>query len=312
MGKTQPVILALGMFDGIHMGHRALLCHTYRVAKQNGWQSVVYTFANHPKSVFGAEPKLLSTVEERRNTILSLGLDFICMETFDSSFASLSPQEFVEKLLNDYNMRAVSVGFNYAFGRNRQGSAHTLQKLGERFGFKVYVMQPVVLMQESVSSTRIRELIENGQVSTASKMLCAPYSLTGLVEENRRIGASLGFPTANLQPPVGKLLPKAGVYITNVFYNGCFFTGVTNIGRNPTVSGKKTTIETHILDFSENIYGQQLTVQFIERLRDEQCFSSKFELAEQIRKDVSIAHKWQREEGRLWACANKCSNGLLS
>ncbi|OQA15848.1 MAG: Riboflavin biosynthesis protein RibF [Firmicutes bacterium ADurb.Bin356] len=306
MSKTHPVIVALGMFDGIHIGHRALLCHTCKVAKQNGWQSAVYTFYNHPKSAFGAEPKLLSTVEERRSALLALGIDNIRMETFDSSIALLSPQAFVERLLSEFDMRAVSVGFNYAFGRNRQGSAHTLQTLGEKYGFKVFVVQPITLMQETVSSTRIRELIENGQVCAASKMLCAPYSLTGIVEENRHIGASLGFPTANLKPSPDKLLPKEGVYITNVLHNACAYTGVTNIGRNPTVAGKTTTIETHILNFSQSIYGQELKVEFIERLRDETCFSNRHELAEQIKRDVNAALIWQRKKAgcRLAQCAD--------
>ncbi len=292
INNRQPAVIALGMFDGVHLGHRALLHHAVDTAKQLCCKSVAYTFSNHPKSVFGRPPKLLSTAQERTRCILKMGVDDVRMEIFDRVMASMLPQTFIGGLMRSYDIRAVVIGFNYAFGQGGQGNAHTLQTLGREHGFDVHVIEPVVFEGDTVSSTRIRELIERGDLNTANAMLCMPYTLTGQVVENRHIGASIGFPTANILPPEEKALPKPGVYITTVMREGIRYAAVTNVGKNPTVAGRFITVETHILDFFGDLYGEELSVEFHERLRDEVRFPGRHELAMQIEQDASRARAW--------------------
>ena len=242
-------VIALGMFDGVHIGHRALLKRAVEIAGRIGCNSVAYTFSNHPRALFGRPPRLLTTPEERRERILGMGVDIVNMEPFDRTTASLSPKAFLDGLTREYDVRAMVVGFNYAFGQGGQGNARTLQDFGRERGYEVHVIEPVVYEGETVSSTRIRELLESGNLSKANAMLCAPYSLCGTVTSNRGIGKSIGFPTANILPPQDKVLPRFGVYISTVAYQGVRHVAVTNIGDNPTVSGRFVTVETHVLIF---------------------------------------------------------------
>lgn len=293
--QKQSAVIALGMFDGVHLGHRALLACAVETAKSLNCKSVAYTFSNHPRSLFARPPKLLTTPGERRERLLSTGVDIVSMEVFDRTTASLSPRAFVEELLREYAVRAIVVGFNYAFGQGGQGGARTLQVFGKEYGFDVHVIEPVAFEGETVSSSRIRELLETGNLHTANAMLCTPYVLCGKVSANRGIGKSLGFPTANILPPAEKVQPKPGVYITTVLYQGMRYAAVTNVGDNPTVSGKFVTVETHILDFHGDLYGQEICVEFRVRLRDEVRFPGKSELAQQIEIDTTRARAWLRE-----------------
>lgn len=294
--KNKPcAVIALGMFDGVHIGHRALLTRAVEIAGRMGCKSVAYTFSNHPRVLFGRPPRLLTTPEERRERILGLGVDIVHMEPFDRITASLSPKAFLDGLTREYEVRAMVVGFNYAFGQGGQGNARTLQAYGSERGFEVHVIEPVAYEGEPVSSTRIRELLESGDLCTANAMLCAPYSLCGTVTSNRGIGKSIGFPTANILPPPDKVLPRSGVYVSTVAYQGVRHAAVTNIGDNPTVSGKFTTVETHVLDFQGDLYGRELCVEFRVWLRDEVRFPGKTELAQQIERDTASARAWLRE-----------------
>ncbi len=288
-------VIALGMFDGVHMGHRALLTRTVEIANRIGCKSVAYTFSNHPRALFGRPPKLLTTPEERKDRISDVGIDIVHMEPFDRKMASLSPRAFLDGLTQEYEVRAVVVGFNYAFGQGGQGNARTLEVFGRQHGFEVHIIDPIVYAGETVSSTRIRELLESGDLSTANTMLCMPYSLCGTVTTNRRIGTSIGFPTANILPPPDKVLPKSGVYASSVAFQGVRHPAVTNIGDNPTVSGKTITIETHVLDFQGDLYDRQLCVELHVWLRDEIRFPGKTELAQQIERDAASARDWLYE-----------------
>ncbi len=294
MQKRQktPAVIALGMFDGVHLGHRALLTHAVETAGEMNALSVAYTFSNHPKSVFGQAPKLLFTEEERRDCIKKLGFDRVQMEVFDKETAMLSPEAFVECLQEEYDVRAFVVGFNYTFGQGRKGTPETLTEIGKTHGFQVHVIPPVLFKGDTVSSTRIRQLITVGELADANSMLVEPYALAGIVVKNRRIGTTLGFPTANIQPPEEKVLPATGIYVTSVLHEGRFYEAVTNVGTNPTVNGSTLTVETYLMDYEGDLYGKELTVSFHKRLRDEIRFDTKEALILQIKQDVTGAREY--------------------
>lgn len=288
----KPAAIALGMFDGVHMGHRALLSRTVQIAAAQGWESVVYTFSNHPRSLFGRDDKLLSTERERRAAMEQLGLMRIEMEHFDRELAMHSPAAFIDMLLERYAAREFVVGFNYTFGQGSQGTPETLRALGDAHGFLVHVLPPVLYAGAPVSSTRIRQLIETGEMEPANAMLCAPYALTGTVVRNRRIGTGIGFPTANIEPPADKVLPCTGVYVSTARLDGACYQAVTNVGNNPTVHGNRLTVETHLLDFHGDLYGREITAEFHKRLRGEIRYPDLDSLAAQIALDIKDARAW--------------------
>lgn len=292
MGNKQAAVIALGMFDGVHLGHRALLLRTIALAEELHAMSMVYTFYNHPRSVFASAPKLLMTAEERECCIRKLGVDAVRMDVFDKTMAALTPKAYIERLMLTNDIRGMIVGFNYSFGSGGNGKAETLHTLGGAQGFCVEIIPPVNYKGSSVSSTRIRELVERGEISEANEMLCMPYSLYGQVVENRHIGTSMGYPTANLLPPEEKALPLSGVYATRVIWNGQSYPAVTNVGNNPTVQGKYTTVESHLIDFAGNLYGESICVEFRAFLRKEQNFGEKEALAKQIEEDTRRAKEF--------------------
>lgn len=290
-----PAVIALGMFDGVHAGHRTLLAHTAALAAQMGAASVVYTFSNHPRSVFLKAPLLLMTAAERERTMLGLGIGRVVMETFTKEIAALSPRAYVERLLEGCAVRAMVVGFNYSFGAGGLGREDTLRALGEEYGFRVDVIPPVSYEGEPVSSTRIRGLIESGEIEKANRMLVEPFAVEGPVVSNRHIGTSIGFPTANQMPPAGKVLPLPGVYATTVWHADRPYPAVTNVGDNPTVEGTFTTVESHLLGFEGDLYGAEIRTMFRTFLRKEERFISKEALAKQIAQDVVAARALQGE-----------------
>lgn len=285
-------VIALGVFDGMHAGHRMLLDETVKIAKQNHWQSVVYTFSNHPRSIFGVAPDLLSTNEEKRRDMQKIGIDQVCMEFFDEKMSRMLPREFIIYLCEKFNIGAVVTGFNYTFGYRGEGNTDLLKELGKEFDFQVSVVPEVTIDGVSASSSNIREAIQMGDVKLAGKLLRRPYTLTGKIVKNRNIGTKIGFPTANLDIPPNKLLPAFGVYATYAYVDGEWYSAVTNVGTNPTVSDEKiVSVETNLLHFSSMIYDEVLTVAFCERLRGQKQFASTQELAQQISKDVQQAQK---------------------
>lgn len=287
--QREKTVIALGMFDGVHAGHRALLRRTTEMAQTHGAKSLVYTFSNHPRGVFARAPKLLMTAEERRNCMLRLGIDQVRMDVFDHAMAALSPEAYILRLMKDSEISGMVAGYNYSFGRGGEGNAQTLHALGDAHGFEVEVIPPVQMGGRPVSSTLIRELLEVGEIKAANEMLVDAYSISGTVEGNRHIGSEIGFPTANLRPPEEKALPLAGVYAARVLFAGERFPAVTNVGRNPTVEGKFVTVESHLLDFSGDLYGKEIRVEFLAFLRAEHRFESKEALAKQIAADAQRA-----------------------
>jgi len=286
MKERIPAVVALGMFDGVHLGHRALIEQTVSEATRLDAKPVVFTFSNHPMEVLGGGVRLLSSISERDRILYSLGVEEVNSVAFSRELAALGTEQFVDLLLERWDIRALVVGYNYTCGALGSGTPETLAKIGQTRGFSVLVVPPVLLEGLSVSSTRVREAIEQGDVELAQRMLQRRYTLAGTVVENRRIGRRIGFPTANILPEPNRAIPKDGVYATIACVNGAYYRAVTNVGSNPTVHGDHLTIETHMIGFDADIYGERLTVAFRRLLRGELVFSSLDALKEQIRLDI--------------------------
>jgi riboflavin kinase/FMN adenylyltransferase len=286
MAVLEPAVVALGMFDGVHLGHRALIARSLEEAKRLHAIPVVYTFSNHPLEVLGGSVRLLSGIRERNMLLRSLGAEAVESVPFTREMAQLSTESFIDLLFERWDVRGLVVGYNYTCGDRGTGTPETLREIGKRRGFSVSVVEPVLLEGEPVSSTRIREAVERGDVSLAERLLKRRYTLTGTIVQNKRIGRRIGFPTANIEADTRRAIPADGVYATFAFVGGAAYRAVTNIGTNPSVLGEKLTIETHLIDFNADIYGQQLTIAFRKRLRGEAMFDSLDALKEQIRLDV--------------------------
>lgn len=289
MKEHIPAVVALGMFDGVHLGHRALIGQTVAEANRLGAKPVVFTFSNHPMEVLGGGVRLLSSIPERDDLLRALGAEEVASVSFTRELAALGAEQFVDLLQERWDVRALVVGYNYTCGVRGAGTPETLTKIGKGRGFSVLVVPPVLLEGSPVSSTRIRETLEQGDVELAQRMLKRRYTLAGTVVENRRIGRRIGFPTANIAPEANRVIPKDGVYATVAGVNGASYCAVTNIGTNPTVHGDHLTIETHMIAFDADIYGERLTVAFRRYLRGELMFSSLDDLKEQIRMDIAQA-----------------------
>ena len=293
MAALQPAVVALGMFDGVHLGHRALITRLLEEAKRLRAVPVVFTFSNHPLEVLGGNVRMISGIRERNMMLRSLGAEEVESVPFTREMAHLSTEQFIDLLNEKWNVRGLVVGYNYTCGDRGTGTPETLREIGSVRGFSVSVVDPVLFEGESVSSTRIREAVERGDVSLAEALLKRRYTLTGTVVQNKRIGRRIGFPTANIEADLRRVIPADGVYATFAFFGGAVYRAVTNIGTNPTVHGTRLTIETHILDFNADIYGQQLTIAFRKRLRGEAMFDSLDALKEQIRLDVEAASAYR-------------------
>lgn len=293
MAALQPAVVALGMFDGVHLGHRALITRLLEEAKRLRAVPVVFTFSNHPLEVLGGNVRMISGIRERNMMLRSLGAEEVESVPFTREMAHLSTEQFIDLLNEKWNVRGLVVGYNYTCGDRGTGTPETLREIGSVRGFSVSVVEPVLFEGESVSSTRIREAVERGDVSLAEALLKRRYTLTGTVVQNKRIGRRIGFPTANIEADLRRVIPADGVYATFAFVGGVVYRAVTNIGTNPTVHGSRLTIETHLLDFNADIYGQQLTIAFRKRLRGEAMFDSLDALKEQIRLDVEAASAYR-------------------
>jgi len=281
------------MFDGVHLGHRALITRLLEEAKRLRAVPVVFTFSNHPLEVLGGNVRLLSGIRERNMLLRSLGAEEVESVPFTCEMAHLSTEQFVELLGEKWNVRGLVVGYNYTCGDRGTGTPETLRQIGDVRGFSVSVVEPVLFEGEPVSSTRIREAVERGDVSLAEALLKRRYTLSGTIVQNKRIGRRIGFPTANIEQDPRRVIPADGVYATFAFVGGAAYRAVTNIGTNPSVHGEKLTIETHLIDFNADIYGQQLTIAFRKRLRGEAMFDSLDALKEQIRLDVEAAANYR-------------------
>lgn len=283
--------VALGSFDGLHSGHLSLVNKIIELANENKGRSIVYTFKNHPRTLIkgATPPKLLMDNESKEEILEALGVDLIYFEEFNEEYMKLTPEGFIKYLCEKFKVKGIVVGFNYRFGYKNIGNIEMLKELSTKYGYELYVMEPCNYENEVISSTRIRDELLNGNLDKAMKMLNRPYIIKGKVVHGKKLGRTIGFPTANLDYSKEALIPRKGVYYTNVQWQGKIYKGITSVGNNPTVNGDKLTIETYILDFNNDLYGHNIKVYFIKKIRDEKKFNSIDDLVIQLKKDKDYA-----------------------
>ena len=296
---SNPVV-TIGNFDGVHKGHQALFTKLKDRAKELKGTSLVITFEPHPIKVMSPEKlkPLITVLEQKKELVITQGIDLLLLIKFTMKFSGIAARDFVKDILVDkIRIKEIIVGYDYAFGHNREGNIQLLREMGKEFDFTVTQVEPVYAGNTLVSSTSIRNLILEGKISEANRLLGRDYQLMGEVVEGRRRGKPLlGYSTANLKLPEG-LIPREGVYIVTVELEGRLYQGLTNIGYNPTFKNKVLSIETHILDFSADIVSQNIKVNFLARLRDEIRFGTAEELSQQITRDIEGAREFFRERG---------------
>jgi len=257
-------------------------------------KSMVYTFNKHPFNILGnKEIKLITTMEKKSEILEQLEVDYLCLREFDNNFSSIRAEDFIKNILVDkYNAKLVIVGFNYNFGYKGLGDVNLLNILGEKYDFKVIMLEPMYFKDEVISSSNIREKIKNGDMEGSKNLLGKYYSIKGKVEYGNRIGTEIGFPTANIIPLKNYALPKSGVYYTNTIIDNKCYESITNIGNNPTITkGHNTIIETHIFEFSGWLYGKNIEVVFKRFIRDEVKHKDIHDLKETIINDINYVKK---------------------
>jgi len=283
-------IVTIGNFDGLHMGHRRLLDRIRQKAEERRMSRVVVTFWPHPLQVLAAAhaPPLLISREQRHSLFQSQGMD-LCLEIpFTPALAAFSPEDFVLEALVPLNTKELVVGYDFSLGKGRAGNASVLLALGEKYGFTLEQLDPVIVSDAVVSSTRVRDLLRAGRVWEVRALLGRFHSIAGVVEHGRGVGAKLGFPTANLAV-FENILPKDGVYACRLLAEDAIWPAVANVGVKPTFGAHERTVESFLLDADLDLYGKQIELAFVQRLRDEQRFASPEDLRLRIIQDVELA-----------------------
>ncbi len=290
------LIIALGNFDGLHLAHREIIKRARQKAVEEGLKSAVFTLDPHPVKVLYPHKNvlLLSTLQERAEKMSSMGIDYLIVERFTKELSTVPPFQFVRNYLVDTMKAAgVVVGFDYTFGRRGRGSAADLLRWGQKFNFMVDIVPPVTVGSEVVSSSLIRILLAKGEVEEASRYLGYCFERRGRVIHGEGRGKIIGYPTANLDIAPQLLLPAKGVYLSEVSWKNRKLFGLTNIGSKPTFnSGNETCVEVHLLDFEGNLYGEELKVVFLQRIREEKAFCDAGKLKKQIEQDLAFARKY--------------------
>lgn len=286
-------VVTIGNFDGLHRGHQVLIKKATEYAKVNNLNSVVFTFKNHPVNYFRPNSvKNIITNEEKVNILKSMGVDYIISIPFDEYMTKISGHDFVKEILLDtLGAKKVIVGHDFTFARNKEGNINLLHELSKKYNFLLEIVEPIKLDNIRISSTYIRNLISDGSVDKVYKYLGRNYQLSGEVIHSKKLGRTIGFPTANIRINENMIVPKVGIYVTKVYIDKYVYYGATNIGYNPTVNGNTLSIETNILEFDEDIYGKVITIEFLERIRDEKKFSGIEELKQQLQKDTNYVYK---------------------
>jgi riboflavin kinase/FMN adenylyltransferase len=282
-------VVTLGNFDGVHVGHQILFRKAAEIAQEKGGTSIAFTFEPHPLKIIAPEkvPPLLTHFHKKMELIESCNIDHVICADFTRQFADQRPRDFSKNILNEkIGVKEMVVGFDYAFGRGREGTIPYLRKMGEEFGFIVHVVEPFKLDGLTVSSSHVRELIELGNMASAKKFLGRYYSIVGPVVAGYKTGQAIGFPTANIDTSKVQI-PGTGVYAVRMIYQKQSYNAVANIGFNPTFHRDRLSVEVHIFDFDQVIYGKEIEVEFITRIRSEIEFASKEELVVQIKKDIA-------------------------
>jgi riboflavin kinase/FMN adenylyltransferase len=289
-------VVTMGTFDGVHIGHRKILRCLIEKAKEINGESVLLTFWPHPKLVLSPDQnsrvsKVLSTIEEKTELLESLGIDHLVILPFTREFSELSREQYIEDILiSGFGTKAMVIGYDHRFGKNREGGIDYLLEHSERFKIEIEEINRQEIENLTISSTKIRKAIEDGNVATANELLGRYYDFRGTVVKGRQLGRQIGFPTANVKiANEFKLIPKNGVYAVYIWVRENKLPGVMNVGVRPTVEGKGITQEVHIFDFSEDIYGETVRVEIVDFIRDEQKFENMDKLIAQIKTDAITA-----------------------
>ena len=294
--ENTPKVLSLGMFDGVHFGHISIINLLKSVAQENNLETAILTFWPHPRKVFNPndEIKLLNTLNEKLNLLENANLDVVFLKSFDENFRNLTGEEFVRQILvQKLNVKHIIIGHDHVFGKNKSGNFELLQKLSKELDFVVQQLDAVKEGEFNISSTKIRNCLANGNIIGANKMLGYHYSVSGKVIDGKKLGRTIGYPTANIEVDELKLLPKKGAYIVEVYVKNKFYKGMLSIGTNPTVNGDKLTVEVYILDFNEDIYGDEITVKFRDFLHEEIKFESLQKLIERLDEDKRLTKEFE-------------------
>jgi riboflavin kinase/FMN adenylyltransferase len=287
--STTKTIVTLGTFDGVHKGHKSILEKLINSSKSSGCQSVVLTFFPHPRMVLqqNSDLKLLNTIDEKAELLEKTGIDNLIIHPFDMAFSRLTAEEFVKDILVDrLNISKIIIGHDHRFGRNRTANIDDLIRFGLDYGFEVEKISALEINEVSVSSTKIRNALNEGKIDVANDYLGYQYFINGTVIKGKQLGRTIGFPTANIEPSENyKLIPANGVYVVSSEIDGRTVQGMMNIGTRPTVNGTGITIEVHYHNFNEDLYGKHIKVSLHHRLRDEVKFESFDALKQQLEQD---------------------------
>ena len=285
--SENKTIITIGTFDGVHLGHKVILARLNKIAKKTKYKSVLLTFSPHPRHVLqkdDQEMKLINTLNEKQDLLEKVGLDNLVVHEFTKEFSRIKSINFVRDILVEkLNVHTLVIGYDHHFGRNREGSIPELKVLAELYDFSIELISPQLFQDVTISSTKIRQLLEKGEIEKANHYLGYDFFINGKVVKGNGIGKTIGFPTANiLIKNKWKLLPSDGVYAVKVNINDRCFKGMMNIGQKPTVDGKGKSLEVHIFDFSNDIYGKAIKVKVIKRIRDEKKFKDLQGLKKQL------------------------------
>tara|TARA_R110001592_G_scaffold25914_4_gene97859 strand:- start:54 stop:989 length:936 start_codon:yes stop_codon:yes gene_type:complete len=289
----EPTVVTIGTFDGVHIGHQKIINRLIKTAQKDDLKSVILTFFPHPRMVLQKDShiKLINTIDERRQILEALGIDYLLVKKFTAAFSRLSAQDFVKQVLVDkLNAKKVIIGYDHRFGRNRNANIADLKKFADLYHFEVEEISAQDINDVSVSSTKIRKALLEGDIAKANAYLGYHFMLTGTVIEGKGLGKQLEYPTANIQIKEDyKLIPKHGSYVVNTIINKKVVYGMMNIGMNPTVNGENESIEVHFFDFDKNIYNKKIQINLLSRIRDEYKFDSVESLKLQLKKDKETA-----------------------
>ncbi len=292
-GQIRNPVVTLGNFDGIHIGHQRIFQKVIDNAKRMNGESVVITFDPHPLKILSPEqcPPLLTPFRKKMMFMEKTGVEKVLCIRFTKAFSEMAPHDFIKQILMEkIHAKKIIIGYNYRFGKGKSGTADSLKKICSSFGIEVEVVDALVVDDIPVSSSKIRELIRDGEVEKASKLLGRDYLVIGRVIHGTQRGHNLGFPTANIEM-IEELYPKPGVYAVKVEWHRQVLNGLANLGFNPTFGVQRLSLEVHLLNFNQDIYGDELQVSFIRRIRDEIRFSSLKELIDQIKRDIEWANR---------------------
>lgn len=285
----KPTVVTIGTFDGVHLGHQKIIAQITTAAQEKDCDSLVLTFFPHPRMVLqeGTEMKQLNTIDEKTALLEKLGVDHLVIHPFDKAFSRMTAEEFVKEVLVDtFRLKKIIIGYDHRFGRNRTADINDLIAFGDTYGFEVAQISAEELNDVSISSTKIRTALNEGNIELANNYLGYPYAITGKVVKGQQLGRTIGYPTANILVKEDyKLIPQNGVYVVQSVLNGQTVFGMMNIGNRPTVNGTSQTIEVHFLDFDQDLYDQTIPVSILKRLRNEQKFPSLDALKTQLLSD---------------------------